>query len=63
MNCEKKKKKAKEFFEKKNEKIREKKKLKEGNEKSNFQNLEGSVLRRGQLFHDAEVTLDDSEKN
>jgi len=59
----KKKKKKKKFFKKKNKKIRKKKKLKEGNEKSNFQNLEGSVLRRGQLFHDAEVTLDDSKKN
>jgi len=42
---------------------RKKRGLKEGNEKSNFKNLEGSVLRRGRVFHDVEVTLDDSEKN
>jgi hypothetical protein len=49
---------------KKPKKEKEKKRgLKERNEKSNFQNPEGTVLRRRWTFPDVEVTLDNSEKD
>ncbi len=52
---------AKEVRKKKKEKEKERE-LKEENKKSNFQNLEGIVLRRGWVFHDMEVNLEDSKK-
>jgi hypothetical protein len=48
---------------KKKKKKKRKRGLKEGNEKSYFQNPEGTVLRRGRVFYDMEVTLDDLGKH
>jgi hypothetical protein len=54
---------TKDLRRKKKWKKEKKRGLKEGNEKSNFQNPEGIVLRRRWIFPDVEVTLDNSEKN
>jgi hypothetical protein len=59
LNCGKKKKRTAEEFTKEKEKKRG---LKEANEKSNFKNPEGTVLRRRRVFYNMEVTLDDSKK-